>query len=317
MRSLYRVRLAFTLIELLVVIAIIAVLIALLVPAVQKVREAAARAQCENNMKQIVLAAHSYHDQKKAFPPNTQDQGGWNWAFQQNKKSYSWLTHLLPYLERDDLFRSLDIQNKTFLQNQSNIQVGVSVFFCPSDDARTLNPDPKRANLGSVSGTPFTSAATSNYKGYSGDCWCWGSFANKCNTTKCDGLQFGNGMFFRIDAANATPTRMGQVTDGTSTTFFLGEDIPLIDAHCSWPYANGTIGTGAIPPNIMTKPTAPFAPYDPYNDWPELYSFRSRHPQGLNIGFGDGSVRFIGDKIDLTLYRALATMNGSEPVAAP
>src|SRR5262245_8770714 len=95
-----RTRGAFTLIELLVVIAIIAILIGLLVPAVQKVREAAARAQCENNMKQIVLAAHNYHDVYRRFPGNTQAEGGWDWNYQRNQRSWSWLARLLPYLEQ-------------------------------------------------------------------------------------------------------------------------------------------------------------------------------------------------------------------------
>lgn len=320
MRSL-RSRPAFTLIELLVVIAIIAVLIALLVPAVQKVREASARAQCENNMKQIVIGAHSYHDQNKSFPANTQDEGGWNWAYQQNARSYSWLSRILPYIEQGALFDSMQISSdpnstKTFLQNQANLQMGLSVFFCPSDNSLSLNPDSKRANLGSVSGAPSTSAATSNYKGFSGDCWCWGTYTNKCNYDgRCNGLNYGNGAFYRDNVATVTPTRLTQFTDGTSTSFFIGEDIPEIDAHCTWPYANGSIGTGAIPPNVMAK--AGGVPFDPYNDWPEIYSFRSRHPNGLNVGFADGSVRFIDEGIPLPLYRALATIGGGESVTPP
>jgi prepilin-type N-terminal cleavage/methylation domain-containing protein/prepilin-type processing-associated H-X9-DG protein len=302
-----RRRIAFTLIELLVVIAIIAILIALLVPAVQKVREAAARAQCENNMKQILIAAHSYHDLNKHFPPNSQDEGGWNWTYQQNARSWSWLARLLPYLEEGALFEQARIDTNTFLQSQAYLTIGLAQFFCPSDNSRTISPDMNRANLGTIAGTPGIAVALSNYKGVTGDCWCWGTYVNKCNTpVPCDGLTAGSGIFWRDNTKS--PTRITQIVDGTSNTFFLGEDIPELDAHCAWMYANGTLGTCAIPPNVMSAPPG----NDIYQGWPWLYSFRSRHIGGLNFALGDGSVRFLSDSIALNTYRALATIAGNE-----
>jgi prepilin-type N-terminal cleavage/methylation domain-containing protein/prepilin-type processing-associated H-X9-DG protein len=309
MTSPFRSRTGFTLIELLVVIAIIAILIALLVPAVQKVREAAARAQCENNMKQIILAAHSYHDEHAHFPPNSQDEGGWNWSYQQNARSWSWIARLLPYLEQGDLYSQANIDANTFLQSQQYIQIGIATFFCPSDNSRTLNPDNNRANLGQIAGSPFTAAAMSNYKGVTGDCWCWGTYVNKCDYDGiCDGLTYGDGVFYRDNSKQ--PTRINMITDGTSNTFFLGEDVPELDAHCSWPYANGTLGTCAIPPNVMAPP----AGNDIYTGWPWLYSFRSRHQDGLNFALADGSVRFISASINLTTYRAAATIKSGDTV---
>jgi prepilin-type N-terminal cleavage/methylation domain-containing protein/prepilin-type processing-associated H-X9-DG protein len=294
----------FTLIELLVVIAIIGVLIALLLPAVQKVREATARVQCSNNLKQIILAAHNFHDAQGHFPGNSQDEGGWTWSYQRDRRSWSWLARLLPYIEQDPLYAQAKIDTNTLDESLPYLATGLAVFFCSSDNSRALSPSLNRGNL---QGVPV---ATSNYKGVTGDCWCWGTYDNKCTST-CNGLWSGNGVFSRGDIAS--PRTIAEITDGTSTTLFAGEDIPEIDAHCDWPYANGSLGTCAIPPNIMTKPDGTL--YEPYLDWPEIYSFRSRHPGGLNFGFADGSVHFISAAIPLRTYRALATIHDGETVA--
>jgi prepilin-type N-terminal cleavage/methylation domain-containing protein/prepilin-type processing-associated H-X9-DG protein len=299
------VRRGFTLIELLVVIAIIGILIALLLPAVQKVREAAARIKCANNMKQIVLAAHNFHDAEGHFPGNSQDEAGWNWAIQRDRRSWSWLARLLPYLEQAPLYQQANIDTNTLGESLPYLATGLAIFFCPSDNSQAISPSMNRANL---QGVPV---ATSNYKGVTGDCWCYGTYNNKCNYNgNCNGLTSGNGVFSRGDIK--APAQLSKITDGTSNTFFLGEDIPEIDAHCTWPYANGTLGTAAIPPNVMKKPNG--GTYDPYTDWPEIYSFRSRHIGGLQFAFVDGSVRFIHTTIPLTVYRALATVNDGEVV---
>jgi prepilin-type N-terminal cleavage/methylation domain-containing protein/prepilin-type processing-associated H-X9-DG protein len=305
-----RTRPAFTLIELLVVIAIIAVLIGLLLPAVQKVREASARSSCSNNMKQIVLAGHTFHDTYHYFPTNSQSEDGWDWTYQQKHKSWSWLTRLLPYLEQKNLLVQLNVDKNTLGDSQALLTMGLKIFYCPSDNASSLNPSDNRANLGKLAGTPWTYAATSNYKGITGDCWCWGTYANKCNMP-CNGLNTGNGMFASRDDLPRNKIDLAGIPDGTSNTFFIGEDIPLLNAHCTWPYANGALGTCAIPPNQ----NKPYGGADIYQGWPDLYSFRSRHPQGLQFGFADGSVRFVSDKVPLPVYRAFATRNGGENVS--
>jgi prepilin-type N-terminal cleavage/methylation domain-containing protein/prepilin-type processing-associated H-X9-DG protein len=302
-------RTAFTLIELLVVIAIIAVLIGLLLPAVQKVREAASRSTCSNNLKQIVLASHNYHDVNQCFPTNSQDEGGWDWTYQMNAKSWSWLARILPYLEQQNLQVQLNLNN-TLGQSQASLTIPLKIFYCPSDNASSLNPSDNRANLGKLAGSPWTLAATSNYKGVTGDCWCWGDYQYKCTST-CNGLNMGDGMFASRDDIARNKVDLTGVPDGTSNTFFAGEDIPLLNAHCTWPYANGSLGTCAIPPNQ----NKPYDNSDIYNGWPNLYSFRSRHPGGLQFGFADGAVHFISDSIPLPVYRALASRNGGETVS--
>lgn len=293
-------RAAFTLIELLVVIAIIGILIGLLLPAVQKVREAANRTRCQNNLKQIGLAVHNYHDAFGQVPVNTQDEGGWSWSYQQNARSWSWLARILPFIEETNLYRQMNVGQNTFLQSQAYLTVNVKTFFCPSDSAMALGTDTQRANL---QGPQIT---LSNYKGVTGECWCWGTWVSNC-TGSCNGLNNTDGIFTR-DASTST-TRIDQIPDGTSNTFLVGEDIPSADAHCSWPYANGSLGTCAIPPNHMPAPGA-----DIYGGWPDLYSFRSRHSGGLQFAFADGSVHFIAESIDLPTYRALATKSGGEVI---
>src|SRR3954470_24729276 len=119
--ALSRRRPGFTLIELLVVIAIIAVLIAMLVPAVQKVRESASRAQCQNNLKQIGLAIHNYHDSKKAMPPS---RLGVQYA--------TWCVLLLPYLEQDALYKQWDLSKTYYMQSALAQTTSVSGYFCPT-----------------------------------------------------------------------------------------------------------------------------------------------------------------------------------------
>jgi len=319
-------RRGFTLVELLVVIAIIGVLVALLLPAVQSAREAARRMQCSNNLRQISLAAHNFHDVEGRLPYNTQFQGGWDWAYQQNQRSWSCLARILPYLEQGNLKEQLQILNttnsatdnagKTMGQNLSILATQIKAFYCPSDTAIQTKADNIRANL---QGATITLA---NYKGVNGSNWCWGTFINNgppstltmSGVADCDGLQRGNGVFFRLDFLKKQ--RLANITDGTSNTFMFGEDIPSISAHCTWPYSNGVGGTTAVPPNWNKKPNNGGL-YDPYNDWPHLYSFRSRHPSGVQFAYVDGSVRFIQNAIAAQTYRDLSTTEGGETTVEP
>lgn len=118
-------------------------------------------------------------------------------------------------------------------------------------------------------------------------------------------------MFFRMDYRRRL--RLTHISDGSSNTFMIGEDLPAVHEWCSWPYANNAYGTCAIPPNVRKPGGGVYKKEDCQNTW----SFRSRHTGGVQFAFGDGSVRFVEEHIDLSVYRALATIAGGETVQGP
>jgi prepilin-type N-terminal cleavage/methylation domain-containing protein/prepilin-type processing-associated H-X9-DG protein len=302
-----RPRCAFTLIELLVVIAIIAILIGLLLPAVQKVREAAARLQCQNNLKQMGLACHSYHDARKAFPPGYQANGPYLDGATDTAPGWGWGAFLLPYLEQDNLYRQLNLNQP--VPQSPGIQATLPVYLCPSD----LLPAGAFA-VPDGFGKTVALAGPSSYAG------CVGG--DESDTTG----PIGAGIFYRN-----SKTRIADVTDGTSNTLLIGER--------AWSNANG-VWSGAIPGGVIVRgesnPCQPVVPgawfpaatlvlahahlnnalLDPDGS-AGMDDFGSRHSGGANFVFADGSVRFLrsvpGDNPDGSftpdgvIFQALAT----------
>jgi prepilin-type N-terminal cleavage/methylation domain-containing protein/prepilin-type processing-associated H-X9-DG protein len=322
---------AFTLIELLVVIAIIAILIGLLLPAVQKIREAAGRIKCANNLKQLALACHNYHDTNGTLPrngsavnlldshnrgPERQGTGccGFNGA-----PRWSWIARSLPFLEQDNLARQANIDTgKANTAGARATEAAVlPVLTCPSDTTKPRTRT-NSADLGGIT------VGVTSYKGVSGSNWGQDFFGvtndqdfstpyrNLGANGSFNGLEKGDGMFWRADIRSGGMT-LAAVTDGLSNTYMIGEDVPEFIAWNAWAYPNGANGTCAIPPNVgITVP--PLGAAAGYGQWPTRYSFRSRHPGGLQFAMGDGSVRFVRDSIPLNLYRATATISGGEVI---
>jgi prepilin-type N-terminal cleavage/methylation domain-containing protein/prepilin-type processing-associated H-X9-DG protein len=290
-------RRGFTLIELLVVIAIIGVLIALMLPAIQRIRHAAMRTQCENNLKQIGLAAHQYHDANKAFPAGMRSQRG--------KDPYlyaSWLTFLLPYVEQQGLWTATqDAYRKTRNFNRNPPHVGlvtvVPIFTCPADSRAGEVQTAQREKI---------PVALTSYLGVEGQ-----------DLTTFDGVLFRDS---RI--------RIADSTDGTSNTLFAGERPPSTDFQYGWWYAGaGQRSTGSAEmilgvreKNVLTVTKGSCPPgtysYGPgrLNNQCDMYHFWSPHlGDGAHFLFADGSVRFLGYAA-APVMPALASRAGGESV---
>jgi prepilin-type N-terminal cleavage/methylation domain-containing protein len=329
-RSVVRLpRRGFTLIELLVVIAIIAVLIGLLLPAVQKVREAAARMKCQNNLKQIGLAIHNYHDANGKLPVNqyydigyvngTNNPYGSSFA---NSTDWSFLAFILPYLEQQNLYKSGGIP-QTLISASGVASQPISTYLCPSDQAASLQTFTETSRYMGHAG-PILVGLT-NYKGVLGSNWIYGTYANGVGLRPGDGFWGANGLF-TLDTWEA-PITFSDVTDGTSNTFMVGEDVFTQDyathnmpgSGFAWVHTAECTLTCAIPPNNFThlNGTPVNTTSSSQIEWGDFHGFKSRHVGGVQFVYADGSVHFITNTIPLGTYRAMATFKGGEAVTPP
>ena len=311
-----RRRIGFTLIELLVVIAIIAILIALLLPAVQQAREAARRTQCKNNMKQLGLAIHNYHDTFLVFPVSMSVDN----LYTNLGKGRSWLVGVLPYIDQAPLFNTIDmaapLSNSTtnplpqpYTPNTIAAMTVLPAFLCPTDSSYNNGKLNGRANL-----TANDFYGVTSYKMCAGNNWAWGNFLHTSTTGRSagsnNGLDASNGLSGRNGNTNGPLiTRMRDISDGTSNTFAVGEALPGRVTHTSWYWFNHTTATCSVPLNYYFKNTAITT-----GDWPNNYSFASMHVGGGHFLMCDGTVRFVSENIDQGTYWALASINGQETV---
>ncbi len=307
---------AFTLVELLVVIAIIGILIGMLLPAVQRVREAARRIQCANQTKQLSLALLNHESAHGYFPPGFRFPGMTMWS-----------AYVLPYVEQNSLFETLDldgpwsVREGATLANSNALSEFLPVFRCPSANLAISQYDP----LVDTDRTPssYLACASGLNNRESGE-KPWVGMNNYGSLAGSDGVFYLN-----------SRTRYAEIRDGSSSTVLMGEAIPDQDLFGT-DYSGNLqkvdhwyIGSGELPDyeaigstisaensECLASTACPinslFIEDSPIND--KELSFGSAHPQGVNIGFADGHIQFVTENIDLVIWSAVGSRNGGEVV---
>jgi len=310
-------RRGFTLIELLVVIAIIAVLIALLLPAVQQARESARRSQCKNNLKQLTLAMHNYHDTHTTLP------GGAFCRVETYSRCHVWMEMILPFIEQNAKYSELDFNVPT--NNAANAAAlndwTLPLLMCPSDPDAGLFPNRREKDYypADTDAAPTKSMGASytpsggNISLLDGTCifadGCQGRRAGDC--FKARGLSqnpVSPGMF----AMGCVVYRFRDCTDGTTNTFLLGEQLPAYNSFTMYLMSHASaLTTTNVPPNYhkiktnCTKECAYAARCTAGNCHYHMAGYKSEHAGGVHVALADGSVRFLSDAIDYVTWNNL------------
>ena len=282
---------AFTLIELLVVIAIIGLLVGLLLPAVQAARESGRRSQCTNNMKQVALALHNYHDANKVLPPSATDSR----VDRQAREGWSWIFLVLPFMERNELFDAC--MNQSAAWRKTNPQwmdtataalarAPIPPLICPTDTVAVLAPEAKYNSLNTWN--TYTASKT-NYAANGGylENWC-GSSGSPCSLDQ--NMRASTGAMRKSKGVN-----FKDITDGISKTFLIGEagGLPAVASDADRMPGIWVGGGGQGYQSDCVRYSA-----NKLNSGASEPAFGSFHPGGANFALVDGSVRFVSDTVN-------------------
>jgi prepilin-type N-terminal cleavage/methylation domain-containing protein/prepilin-type processing-associated H-X9-DG protein len=327
MRRLHRR--GFTLIELLVVIAIIGILISLLLPAVQKIREAAARLQCQNNLKQIALANMNYENANGTFLPGV-GKNGCCWG--------TWMIPILPYMEQAPLFGfytnfgGLDpLPRYTGGSNATVASTRLKSFTCPSDVPQSWGRWTKHNYVLNAGNTTFYqvglplggSPGSAGYTPFLGAPFGWYENSNLNNDSP---FPYTNPPTDPSKGTMGRPRKITEISDGTSNTLMASEALQGRGSDLrGFTWWGGAAGfTTYLPPNstlpdvitggICQSTTSPLMPCTETSTaaYPRLMGARSLHTGGLNVALCDGSVHFVPNSISLPVWRAMSTSQGNE-----
>lgn len=300
----FRRRNAFTLVELLVVIAIIGILIALLLPAVQAAREAARRMSCTNNLKQIGLALHNYHDTHRTLPIGWLGFDAGGRAYFDGDPGWAWSTRILPFLEQRPVYEAIDMNAPVVAPGNAQARITVvPTFLCPSDVGKDVFELKDEIDEDTEGTAVITTLAKSNYPGVFGT----QDMHGVCDPAEpgYNGCQ-GNGIFY----LNRT-VGFRDITDGLSSTFMAGE---------RWSKWIQSTWTGVVPggwhahARVVAVASDEFPPNSEANVEQQTHNFSSFHPSGTNFLLCDGHVRMISETIDLQIYNALCTRAAGEVI---